>query len=149
MQLLMRRTFSLPIKGLSINSMFYNDKRHGLTQSAREWVDTVIHLLSKSDNAEKMSDLRAAFDFTKHAYAIQIKAYVPKNIYYTKDGKLSRRAYDISNTEKPLVDVLFLEKYKVGLLTDDCVLKSCHSVKLPSTDGNWKIDISIKIVPNK
>jgi hypothetical protein len=144
----MRRKFTLPIKGLSINSMFYGDKRHGLTQDARLWVDTVCHLLRNKDNATKMSELRSAFNIKTDAYAVQIKAYVPKEIYYTKDGKMSRRSFDITNTEKPLVDVLFLEKYNVGLLVDDCVLKSCHSIKLPSVDGNWKIEISIRIVKN-
>lgn len=142
----MRRKFVLPIKGLSINSMFYAEKRFGLNQEARTWVDTVCVLLSRSENAQKMQELREAFDPAKNAYAVQLKYYYPKDIYYTKDGKLSRRALDLTNVEKPLVDVLFLEKYRVGLLTDDCVLKSCHSVKLPSDD--WKIEITIKIVPN-
>jgi hypothetical protein len=144
----MRRKFSLPIKGISINSLHYNDKRHGMRPEAKEWVDTVTFLLRQTKNAQAMTELREAFDASKHAYAIQIKAHVPRHIYYTKEGKLSRRSFDITNTEKPLVDVLFLEKYKVGLLIDDCVLKSCHSVKVPSTDDTWKIEIQIKIVKN-
>lgn len=146
MSLLMRRKFILPIKGISINSMHTRD--YGLTAAAREWIETVKHILSKSENAQKMSELREAFDPLKNAYAVQIKAFVPKEYYYTKDGKLSRRSYDVTNTEKPLVDVLFLEKYGVGLMIDDCVLKVCHSTKLPSTDDKWKIEIVIKIVPN-
>lgn len=145
----MRRTFSFPIKGLSVNNMFYAEKRFGLNADARIWVDTLCHLLSKPDNAKKMSELRDTFDPKTQAYAIQIKSYIPKDIYYTKDGKLSRRSFDITNVEKPLVDVLFLDKFKVGLLTDDCVLKSCHSVKLPSPDGSWSINVTIKIVSNK
>lgn len=142
----MRRKFILPIKGISINSLHYNDRRHGYRPEAKEWIDTLTFLLSNTENAQKMRELREAFNPLKNAYAVQIKAFVPKEIYYTKDGKLSRRAYDITNTEKPLIDVLFLEKFRVGLLTDDCVLKSCHSVKLPSND--WKIEVTIRIVKN-
>ena len=142
----MRRKIVLPIKGLSVNSMFYSEKRFGLNQEARTWVDTVTHLLSRTDNAEKLKELRETFKPSEHAYALQLKYYYPRDIYYTKDGKLSRRALDLTNVEKPLVDVLFLEKYRVGLLTDDCVLKSCHSVKLPADD--WRIEITIKIVKN-
>jgi wobble nucleotide-excising tRNase len=144
----MRRKLSLPIKAYSINSLHYNDKRHGYTQDAKNWIDTVAYLLGNAQNSKIINELRKAFDPIKNAYAVQIKCYIPKEIYYTKDGKLSRRSFDVTNFEKPLVDILFLEKFKVGLLVDDCVLKSCFSVKLPSPDGQWKIDITIKIVSN-
>jgi hypothetical protein len=145
----MRRKLSLPIKAFSVNSLHYNDRRHGYTPEAKNWIDTVAHLLSSPQNAQALKDLRDAFDPALHAYQIQIKCYIPNEIYYTKEGKLSRRSFDVSNFEKPLVDIIFLEKFRVGLMTDDCVLKSCHSVKLPSPDNSFKIDVILKIVSNK
>jgi hypothetical protein len=142
----MRRKFTLPIKGLSINSTY--TKNHGMTADARDWFSTALHVLSRPENALKFKELRDSFNHLKHAYAFQIKAYVPKEIYYTKEGKLSRRAFDVSNFEKSLLDVFCLDKYPGNLQTDDCVVRSCHSVKLPSPDGNWRIDVTIKIVSN-
>jgi hypothetical protein len=142
----MRKKFVLPIKGLSINSTYYGDKRHGFTPEAQNWFSTVLHLLGKSENAAGLKQLRDAFNPLKHAYAFQIKAFIPKNIYYTKEGKLSRRAFDISNFEKALLDVFCLDKYQINLLTDDCVVRSCHSIKLPADD--WSIEVTIRIVKN-
>ncbi len=140
--------FTLPIKGLSINSTYYGDKRHGMTPEAKDWFNTVLHVLSRPENRAALEKLRNEFKPSKNAYAFQIKAYIPKEIYYTKDGKLSRRAFDISNFEKALLDVFCLDKYAGNLQTDDCVVRSCHSIKLPSPDGTWRIDVSIKIVKN-
>ena len=144
----MRRKFILPIKCLSINSTYYGNKLHGMTAEAKDWFSTVLHVLSKAENKKALSELREAFKPLKNAYAFQIKVFTPENLYYTKDGKLSRRSVDVSNFEKSILDVFCLEKYPNNLQTDDCVVKSCHSTKLPSPDGQWRIDITIRIVKN-
>ncbi len=142
----MRRKFILPIKGLSINSTYYNDKRHGMKPEAVDWFRTVEHLLSLPKNKTGLEELRSTFNPLSNAYAFQIKAYVPRDLYYTKQGKLSRRAFDVSNTEKSIVDVFCLPKYPNSLQTDDCVVRSCHSIKLPADD--WRIEVLIRIVKN-
>jgi hypothetical protein len=150
----MRKTFNLPIKGLSINSTYYGDRKHGMTAEAKEWFHTVFHVLSKPDNVKALSDLRTAFQPKKHAYFFQIKSTIPKEIYYTKDGKLSRRAFDITNVEKSIVDAFCLEKYAQkpypygcqNLQTDDCVVKGVLSVKVPG--DAWNIQVTIRIVKN-
>ncbi|MEZ0209252.1 MAG: hypothetical protein ACAH17_03705 [Candidatus Paceibacterota bacterium] len=119
-----------------------------MTTEAKDWVSTVLHVLSKTEYRESLNELRSTFNPRTQAYAFQIKAYIPKEIYDTKDGKLSRRAFDVSNFEKSILDVFCLEKYPNNLQTDDCVVKSCHSTKLPSPDGQWRIDITIRIVKN-
>lgn len=145
----MRRRFVLPIKGLSINSTYFGDKRRGMTADARDWFRTALHVLGKPINAQGLEELRNSFRPKQDAYAFQIKAYIPSEIYYTKDGKLSRRAFDVSNFEKSLLDVFCLDKYPGNLQIDDSVVRSCHSIKLPSYDDSWRIEVSIRIVSNK
>ena len=120
-----------------------------MTEDARNWFKAAQHVLAKPANAKGLEELRTLFRPTKDAYAFQIKAYIPAEIYYTKEGKLSRRAFDISNFEKSLLDVFCLDKYPGNLQIDDSVVRSCHSIKLPRYDGTWCIEVSIRIVSNK
>lgn len=146
----MTEEFILPIKAFSINKMYYRDRAVKTTE-ARQWTFNVFDILSQPDNEEKLANLREFFDKKKHAYTIEMTAYYPEKYYFTKAGDLSSRTFDISNWEKPLIDLIFLPKYFKqlpptgckNLNVDDRYLKKMVSEKLPS--DTYKIHIKLQI----
>ncbi len=102
-------TFQLNVRSFSINAM-YGPKKFK-TSLARDWEMTVFHQLSSEENLTKFSRLREAFDPAIHGYSVSIIVYYPESKFYTKGGDISAHTHDVSNYEKPLVDLLFLPKY--------------------------------------
>lgn len=90
--------------------MSYRDKRYK-TKEAQDWSHTVLHHLSQKENKKCLKELREYFNAKEHAYKLDITFYYPKEILHTKDGRISAKSHDISNVEKPLIDLLFLPKY--------------------------------------
>ena len=148
----MKRSITLPIKAFSINSV-YCKNRSFKTQSYKEWSMQVFHRLSTEENLQALQDLREFFDPKIHSYSINLKFYYPSDILYTKKGSLSARAHDISNIEKPLIDLLFLPVYHnkpapygcPNLNIDDKFISEMSSKKL-SADAH-KIEIELQIIP--
>lgn len=130
--------------------MYYRD-RSVKTTEARHWTYEVFDVLNQSENQEKLENLRNFFEKKKHAYCVELIAYYPEELYYTKAGDMSSRTFDISNWEKPLIDLIFLPKYHKqtapngcpNLNVDDRYLKKMSSLKLPS--DTHKIYIKIQI----
>lgn len=102
-------TFQLNVRSFSINAM-YGPKKFK-TALARDWEMTVFHQLSSEENLTKFSRLREAFNPAEHGYSVSITVYYPESKFYTKGGDISAHTHDVSNYEKPLVDLLFLPKY--------------------------------------
>lgn len=145
----MKAEISLPLKAFSINSMFHKN-RSWTTKEYKDWSAQVFFKLA---NYEKtFEDLRNFFDPKKHGFAIDLKFYYPSNILYTKSGSLSARAHDISNIEKPLIDLLFLPTFFEksvpygckNLNIDDKFIIDMRSKKLPAEEH--RIDIEIQVV---
>lgn len=150
----MRWKFSLPVGPISINSTFYGDKRHGMRPEAKEWYSSVFFALSEPTIAEKLRLARNSFDLNKHGYAIRLLWFIPKTVLYTKAGDLSSRSIDLTNCEKSIVDALFLPKHFgtnvpyqcENLNVDDRYLRRLFSEKKASLDGNYRLDITIKLI---
>ena len=106
----MKRKLTIPSKAFSINAMTYRDKRTK-TAAFYEWSHTVLHLLNSEENQKAFSDLRDHFDPTVHAVEATMTAYYPKEVLFTKKGMISAKSFDITNIEKPLVDLIFLPVY--------------------------------------
>lgn len=131
--------------------MSYRDKRNK-TQEAHDWSHTVLHHLSQPHNKEQLKDLREYFDPKKHAYKIDLKFYYPPEILRTKDGRISAKSHDLSNVEKPLIDLIFLPKYfdipspygAENLKIDDKYLVDLKSSKRTSED--YKMEIELEII---
>ncbi len=102
-------TFVLKGRSFSINAM-YGPKKFK-TSEARDWEMTVFHQLGHGDNVAKFERLRAAFNPAVHGYSIAITVVYPETKFYTKVGDISAHTHDVSNYEKPLVDLFFLSKY--------------------------------------
>lgn len=131
----------------------YCKNRAFKTQAYNEWASAVFHKLSSEENLQKLSELRNFFDPKSHAYEIDLKFYYPSKVLYTKAGGLSARAHDISNIEKPLIDLIFLPVYFKkpipygcqNLNIDDKYITSMSSKKLASDEHH--IEIKLRIVP--
>lgn len=134
--------------------MSYRDKRHK-TAEAHEWSHTVLHYLSQEPNKQSLKELREHFEPKKHAYKLDLTFYYPHEILHTKDGRISAKSHDISNIEKPLIDLIFLPKYfdqtppygAQNLKIDDKYILEMTSRKKAATEHG--IDVNIEIIELK
>lgn len=143
----------LAIKPFSINAYHYADKRHK-TKEAKDWEMQVFHLLNIKSNQNKLEELRNFFKPELHLYFVKIICFYPNNEFYTKSNIISQRTIDITNFEKPIIDLLFLPKhfdnpYPYGcknLNIDDKYLWKISSQKMPHNNQEYIIKIYIKII---
>lgn len=146
----MRRVITLKLKPFSINAMYCRDKRHK-TIACQEWSSSVLVALALKENKKKLKELRQYFDPLKHVYKIDLTFFYPKHVLYTKEGRVSGRAHDLSNVEKPLIDLVFLPLYydrpspygAKNLNIDDKYIT--HLVSKKRVGKCFKIKVSIQI----
>ena len=132
----------------------YCKNRSWKTKEYNEWSCAVFHRLDTEDSLKSLEDLREFFDPKIHKYLINLKFTYPKDILYTKKGALSARAHDISNIEKPLIDLLFLPVYFdkpspygcKNLNIDDKYITKMSSEKVPGEEFNIEIEIEINTI---
>lgn len=130
----------------------YCSQRNIKTSAAKEWSCQVLHALNAPQITEDLKELREAFDPKKNGYEINLIFNYPKNIFRNKEGEISSRTMDITNIEKPLIDLLFLCKYfdlespygAKNLNIDDKYLTKMVSEKRSS--DIYSIEIVIKIL---
>lgn len=148
----MRETFHLTGKPFSVNAMFYKDGRTK-TQDWREWSARVFHQLSTESNLKKLSNLRNAFDASLHHVHVSLTVYYPREDFYNRNGEVSAKTMDVTNFEKPLVD-LFCDKryfetpYPYGcqnLNINDKYITQLLSRKVSGTEQRF--EISFELVP--
>ena len=146
----MRRLITLKLKPFSINAMFCRDKRHK-TVEAQEWSASVLVALALKENKKKLKELRQYFDPKKHVYKVDLTFFYPKHVLHTKEGPISARAHDLSNIEKPLIDLIFLPMFydrpspygAKNLNIDDKYVT--HLVSKKRVGKCFKIKVSIQI----
>lgn len=127
--------------------MFTN--RNFKTVAYRDWERFLLYELGKKEVQEQLDKIRQNFDSKKHGLVVKFDFYYPYNIIYTAEGKLSSKAFDLSNVEKPLLDLIFLVKHEDSgsLSIDDKFVLSLQSRKRVSATGAFYTRISLKIVP--
>ncbi len=149
-----KASFSIPVKLVSINNFYYNERRHGLKPEAKEMQYKIFHTIMQPEIQAQFEALRAEFDPTKHVYAVEITQYVPKNVLVNKAGTISAKSIDISNSEKGLVDCLFLSKFygdnvpyqARNLNTDDRYLVDMRSVKRVSETDKFYVHVYLYLI---
>ena len=152
----MRRLITLKLKPFSINAMFCRDKRHK-TIEAQEWSASVLVALALKENKKKLKELRQYFDPMKHVYKVELTFFYPDHVLYTKQGHVSSKAHDLSNVEKPLIDLVFLPKFydrpspygAKNLNIDDKYILQLTSKKQSGKSFKIKISLHIKPTPNQ
>lgn len=146
----MFRKFILPVKPFSVNAMYHRN-RSFKTKEALDWSYNVLSHLSHHKNEQKMKDLREYFDPKKHYFKVEVEYFFPKDKLFTKDGRL--KTPDLSNIEKPLIDLFFDKQYYEkeppfgckNLKTDDKYIGELHSIKKTCSDNIHHINIKINI----
>jgi len=131
--------------------MFYKSRSY-TTAEYKEWQVNILELLGSSRNQESLKYLRDTFDSKEHRVEVLITHYFPQHIMFTEEGLMSSKAFDITNIEKPLVDIIFLPKYykqnpPYGIKNfnnDDKFISDCVSRKRASYDFVIEVNIAIK-----
>ena len=146
----MRRVLTLKLKPFSINAMFCRDKRYK-TIEAQEWSASILVALALKENKKKLKELRQYFDPNKHVYKVDLNFIYPQHILHTKEGLISNRAHDLSNVEKPLIDLIFLPVFydkpspygAKNLNIDDKYIT--HLVSKKRVGKSYKIKVTIQV----
>jgi hypothetical protein len=150
-----KRSFILhDLKPFSINATYYG-QGFVKTAKAREWAMEVFHRLSTEENELKFKELREAFDPKLHGFAVTMTAYYPTAQFYTKQGIISNKVFDLSNTEKGLLDLLYLPKHALSpaplgcqnLQLDDKFVIDLISRKRPTKDACPRIEVILEVIP--
>ena len=102
---------SIPVKPFSVNQMYTRDLRFR-SQAGTQWLANVFSFLSTKQSQSELDKIRNTFDHTKHAFEIDLTFVYPKDVLFTKEGKISSKAQDLSNCEKLIIDAIFDEKFK-------------------------------------
>jgi len=134
--------------------MFCRDKRHK-TIEAQEWSCSVLVALALKENKKKLKELRQHFDPKKHVYKVDLTFFYPKHVLFRKDGGISARAHDLSNVEKPLIDLVFLPMFydrpspygAKNLNIDDKYIVDLRSRKRVGKDFRIRVTLNIKDLP--
>lgn len=148
----MQIKFALNIAPFSVNRMYYRDRRHK-TQDYRDWELSVLEALRQPTVQVELKKLREAFDEKLHCLVVKFDFQFPTSTLYNKQGTISSRAEDLSNVEKPLLDLICLPKVHVqsfpygvpNLNVDDKVVVRLISSKTASTA--YKILVTVRTIP--
>jgi hypothetical protein len=98
---------TIPFKAYSVNSMYNMQRKHGMKADARIWCSQVLNVLDTYD--QEFQAFRADFDPMTHGLVVHMTFYY--NNFYTKAGELNSKVFDLSNLEKPLLDLVCGEDY--------------------------------------
>ena len=139
-------TIILPFKPISINNMYYENRKHGMKSEAKDFCYQVNWELTKY--GAQLKQLRSQFDETKHSLSVTMTFNYMN--FYTKDRKISSKIYDLTNSEKLLLDLVVdaahfgTAPYKSpNLCLNDKYVVELHSYKKPSTSDSIEITIAI------
>ncbi len=152
----MKIKFYLPIEPFSVNRMYYRDRRHK-SQDYRDWELAVVQAMSSKHVQQELAKLRDKFDAGQHGFVVRFDAQYPKQVLFNKQGQISSRAEDLTNWEKPLLDLLFLPKTHVQPAPYGCPNLNCddkHVLRLVSSksvskDANHYIMVQIALISLK
>ncbi|MBK9292812.1 MAG: hypothetical protein IPM52_14485 [Bacteroidetes bacterium] len=150
---MMRRTFTLQLKPFSVNAMYGRD-RNRKTADCYDWEMQACHLLRQAEPAKALKELREAFDVSKHCYVFRFTFAFHSSIFFTKDGAISSRSFDLTNVEKILADILCGPKYHEApapqgapnLNIDDKLVLQVTSRKIVQQQPGYSIRVAIAIV---
>jgi len=106
----MRVRFIINACPFSINKMYYR-KTFNRTDAARNWARVVCSSLACKHNQQQLRVFREEFNESNMGCRINLTFYYPYGILINKAGSISSRSQDLTNVEKPLVDLIFDPKY--------------------------------------
>lgn len=143
----------IPLEPLSINKVHCRDKRH-TTSTFKEWTVNVLRHINKPRNQKAINAIKESFNPKNHYLKIKITSFYPREQMFTLSNQISSKVHDVSNIEKPLIDVVFTNKFHgtdsdykgLNFNIDDKYIKEMVSKQLVSGDDSHLIEIEIEIV---
>lgn len=132
-------TFSIPIKGFSVNAYYYGNRRIK-TKEARLWEAEFISAVSPQIK-KQLTDMQEEFNLHGGVFSLSLEFLYPRATFYNLKTEVSARTLDLTNVEKPVQDLLFNQLMGV----DDRFVTRLKSVKKASS----KYEIKIRIVYSK
>lgn len=140
--------FFLAVEPFSINRMFCRDMRYK-TGDYRDWADRVQSAMSTQQVQAALKTVREAFNPDAFDFHVQFTAHYPQ--FLTKAGQISNKTEDLSNIEKPLLDLLFLPKNHGNPVSnvnaDDRFVTRLVSEKQHGSRSG--IEVRIRLVPRQ
>lgn len=125
---------SIQMKAFSINRFYCRDGKY-VTKEGRAWVQELFYRLDElRPNLQPLID---AFNIAGGEFTMEMTCVYPSSMYRNKQGQISSKTFDLSNTEKTFIDVLFLQVMGV----DDRFITKLVSTKCPGTE--YRIDVRL------
>lgn len=143
-------SFSIPLKPYSINALYYRDGKRKRAEAV-QWEQRISDNFRDKQTQEQLTVIRESFNPDNQGISVELHYSFPNDILYTQEGRLSAKAFDLSNIEKTLIDVIFLKKYSTELCKnleiDDKFIVKLLSTKKAADD--WNIEVVISTLPLK
>lgn len=131
------------IKPFSINSYYYGTRRVR-TREARLWGEDIHRQLQVYRYL--MVDFQKQFNPTIHTLHCSLRFSIPN--LFTKAGEINHQSKDLSNIEKPLLDIVTGRKYfdrgEPTLNIDDKYITRLLSEKVYGSSYTIEIEFEIK-----
>jgi hypothetical protein len=132
----------------------YYATRKVITSEARDWQHDVIYAASAPGITDLLTAFSAQFDPKQHSISFSMVWNVPVSEFFTKGGTISGHVYDLSNIEKPLLDLLMLPRFHgnnppqtfKNMNLDDKFVTKLHSEKRPVLGQKHNIEISFELL---
>ncbi len=139
----MRVTIELPgAKAFSVNKMFTRDMRFK-SGEFKDWYIRLKTKIEELDEYKRLMELAADVQNTSQAsLSIYIECVYPVWLFYNKQGEISSKVFDISNVEKPLIDLLVQDI--MGL--NDKLITYMESSK--RAGANYALNITLELNTN-
>lgn len=126
------------MRAFSINAATYRDARFK-TKEYKEWHLELQNRICDSDIYKDLLDLASDFKAEGGTFEVTLCVVYPFHVYYNKSKQISAKTFDVTNTEKLLVDVLFGDIMEVN----DRYITKCTSSK--RAGAMHEIEISIEL----
>jgi hypothetical protein len=125
-------SFELSAPSFSINRMYYANKM-SKTKEARDWTLVIQRELMKKNVQSAMEEVRSTFDPMLHFLRVELDFFYPHATMWNKEGTISAKKHDVSNIEKPLIDIIYDEAYKC--LINNLGINDKYNLELESRQG--------------
>jgi len=109
--------FYFPFKPFSINSMYYRN-RSIITTEARNWQSSVLRCIEDISSQKRIKEFKDYYDPKINALEIEVQSYYLESDLITKNGTLSSKTFDLSNVEKPIIDLLTSKTYSTEICSN-------------------------------
>jgi len=130
--------------------MYYRDGRVKKPEF-RRWEESVATWMYDSGEGAKLSELGKTFNPLEQNVEVTVELRYPEQRFTNKAGIISSKTMDITNFEKPLVDMLFLERMSdthvyPNFRHDDKFITKLVSTKVAYASSDPSLAVTIKLV---